>query len=313
MLLKTINYDSVTNFIELYDQYKKNNHLSFEDFFRKYIPTLNKNANNCVGLALLLIEKLKQFDDRYSGIKNCFYLVSCEINLQSFDKYENTEYPCPWLSVNEHIMVALKIEIDGRVGVLLLDPGYPLDRVITVMNDQEYPNTGHFLSSTNPEEVYLIEMIMQGKYLQWSIYDESNLKETNLIYIGAPYLSPISVTERRNLVFTYRFFFSLSEKGENLSGIFAKIDEHILCLYYIDEDYPKEKQIIKLTPELFSSVNQLNSDIKKTLDRISHHLKISSKELWNILTKLNHIIEDEQFLDSLCKINNDIQNLNSGK
>lgn len=39
-------------------------------------------------------------------------------------------------------MVALQIEINGRGGVVLLDPGYQIGRVVTVMIDQEYPHTG---------------------------------------------------------------------------------------------------------------------------------------------------------------------------
>lgn len=39
-------------------------------------------------------------------------------------------------------MVALQIEICGRGGIILLDPGYQIGRVITVMNDQKYPHTG---------------------------------------------------------------------------------------------------------------------------------------------------------------------------
>lgn len=39
-------------------------------------------------------------------------------------------------------MIAMQIEIDGRSGVVLLDPGYQIGRVITVMIDQQYPHTG---------------------------------------------------------------------------------------------------------------------------------------------------------------------------
>lgn len=40
-------------------------------------------------------------------------------------------------------MVAMQIEINGRGGVVLLDPGYQIGRVITVMIDQQYPHTGN--------------------------------------------------------------------------------------------------------------------------------------------------------------------------
>jgi len=43
-------------------------------------------------------------------------------------------------------MVAMQIEIDGRGGVILLDPGYQIGRVITVMIDQQYPHTGKYFT-----------------------------------------------------------------------------------------------------------------------------------------------------------------------
>lgn len=42
----------------------------------------------------------------------------------------------------EHVLLALKFEIDGRNGVLLCDPGYHVGRVITIMCDGVYPHTG---------------------------------------------------------------------------------------------------------------------------------------------------------------------------
>ena len=42
----------------------------------------------------------------------------------------------------EHVLIALKIIIGNRPGVLLLDPGYHVARVITVMADHVYPHTG---------------------------------------------------------------------------------------------------------------------------------------------------------------------------
>lgn len=42
----------------------------------------------------------------------------------------------------EHVLLAMKVEIDGRGGVLLCDPGYHVGRVVTVMCDGVYPHTG---------------------------------------------------------------------------------------------------------------------------------------------------------------------------
>lgn len=42
----------------------------------------------------------------------------------------------------EHVLLAMKVEVDGRSGVLLCDPGYHVGRVVTVMGDGVYPHTG---------------------------------------------------------------------------------------------------------------------------------------------------------------------------
>jgi len=46
-------------------------------------------------------------------------------------------------------MVAMQIKINGRGGVVLLDPGYQIGRVVTVMIDQQYPHTGKLIFKTN--------------------------------------------------------------------------------------------------------------------------------------------------------------------
>lgn len=47
----------------------------------------------------------------------------------------------------EHVLLALKVNVQGRVGILLCDPGYHVARVITVMRDRTYPHTGNFFLS----------------------------------------------------------------------------------------------------------------------------------------------------------------------
>jgi len=53
-----------------------------ENFFREYKPPLTKNANTCVGLGLLLIGKLALLENKFPGVKNSLYLVSCEESIE---------------------------------------------------------------------------------------------------------------------------------------------------------------------------------------------------------------------------------------
>jgi len=64
--------------------------------------------------------------------------------LQSIDDVDGyvREEPCRTSVEKEHVLVALRVEVAGRPGILLLDPGYHIARAITVMSDGLYPHTG---------------------------------------------------------------------------------------------------------------------------------------------------------------------------
>jgi len=61
--------------------------------------------------------------------------------IDDIQSYVETE-PSVMSSEKEHVLVAMKLEIGGRRGILLLDPGYHVARVVTVMRDTKYPHTG---------------------------------------------------------------------------------------------------------------------------------------------------------------------------
>lgn len=67
-------------------------------------------------------------------------------SIEDVDGYVREE-PCRTSVEKEHVLVALRVEVAGRPGILLLDPGYHIARAITVMSDSLYPHTG---------EIYLL-------------------------------------------------------------------------------------------------------------------------------------------------------------
>jgi hypothetical protein len=62
-------------------------------------------------------------------------------SIEDVDSYVREE-PCKTSVEKEHVLVAMRVEVAGRPGTLLLDPGYHIARVITVMADNFYPHTG---------------------------------------------------------------------------------------------------------------------------------------------------------------------------
>lgn len=65
-----------------YNEFKIGKCKTLENFFREYKPPLTKDANTCVGLGLLLIGKLATLEERFPGVKNSLYMVSCEESIE---------------------------------------------------------------------------------------------------------------------------------------------------------------------------------------------------------------------------------------
>ncbi|XP_050544173.1 uncharacterized protein LOC126907129 [Daktulosphaira vitifoliae] len=207
-------------------------------------------------------------------------------------------------------MVALQIELAGRGGIILLDPGYQIGRVITVMNDQKYPHTGRFVPPSCPRKEYCYKTVVGGKYVQWSVWNGSPEPDTNLVYVGASYHSPISVTERRNLVYNFRSLLATNETGQLLAGVYFKVAyQSTFTIFCDDEGNPSIKHRIKLPSTTFLSLSNIEPDIEKIINQCSKYLKISKTKFWNILTILAHILEDQEFVENTCKINKDIWQL----
>lgn len=76
---------------------------------------------------------------RYKFCK--FAGLFCLQSIEDVDGYVREE-PCRTSVEKEHVLVALRVEVAGRPGTLLLDPGYHIARAITVMSDSLYPHTG---------------------------------------------------------------------------------------------------------------------------------------------------------------------------
>lgn len=113
--------------------------------FSSYNPPISRAHHTCVGLALELWTKLCSLNYKFPDLTDHLYLVSCEESIQALSEYvalsdclDSVAYSLE----KEHVLLALRLNIDGRRGVLLCDPGYHVGRVVTVMFDGLYPHTG---------------------------------------------------------------------------------------------------------------------------------------------------------------------------
>lgn len=138
-------YDSVNNFISLYDAYMASPDETLQEFFPKYNPPIRPHKNTCVGLGMEVMKCLKALEKDFPGITKSMMLVSCDENIQDLLDY-TTSFPGPQgfliETEKDHVMVACHVRVAGRPGVFLCDLGYHISRVVTVMGDRSYPHTG---------------------------------------------------------------------------------------------------------------------------------------------------------------------------
>lgn len=115
---------------------------------------------------------------------------------------------------------------------------------------------GRFVPSSCPQKEYCYQTMVGEKYVQWSVWNGSPKPETNLVYIGASYHSPVSVTERRNLVYNFRSLLATDRKGHLLAGVYFKAALQSTFTLFCDDDQDSTiKHRIKVPSAKFITLN----------------------------------------------------------
>lgn len=267
-MLEETHYNTVNNFLDFYKSFKRAKSPELKSFFQSYTPPINRRHHMCVSLAMEMVTRICEVCPQLSEY---LYLVSCEEAVESIHQYivnckqlgiENAMYNLE----KEHSLVAMRVRVAGRDGILLLDPGYHVARAVTVMQDQCYPHTNWFIQSQEPhvkrEYCYKFHGT-NDEFIEWSERttrgDQQN-HETSLIYVQTPYRTAIDVTVRRNLVYNFRSLLSRDAKGRVRAGVYFPVTENgaesTFTLFY---DGPNEQSIkVKTKFSTFSDEKKVN-------------------------------------------------------
>lgn len=316
-LLQSNNYNTVCNFITFYRTYRRSLETNLSHFYRCYIPPITSEHHTCVGLGLELIEKLGRLEKRFPGLIDRLYIASCEELIPDVQCYIESD-PDPSDSDKEHVLVAMRLDIAGRKGILLLDPGYHVARVVTVMEDKLYPHTGWFTQSKDEnctKEYNYVICEQNPGYVIWNIREKrggaAEKLSQSIIYVAAPFNTPVDVTERRNLTYNFRSLLSRNAKGELISGVYFPVSPDgagEFTLFYQNDDGVKKRSKIPFAS--FKSPNLL-----LTADQM-HAIKMCNKQLGWVdgklmakLKMLNTILNDKDFVSQMLNINNNINEL----
>ncbi|KAJ9575052.1 hypothetical protein L9F63_007787, partial [Diploptera punctata] len=308
-LLQAHNYNSVGNLIRFYEEFRASRETNLTHFYRTYWPPITPEHYTCVGLALELLRRLSNLESKFPGLSSRLYLASCEESIEDVEGYIREE-PCTTSVEKEHVLVALRVEVAGRPGVLLLDPGYHIARVVTVMVDGLYPNTGWFTQSDEPHcrKEYQYTLTSDGKYIVWRDRETRNGLEsvsTAIIYINCPFLCPVTVTERRNLVYNFRSLLSRDTKGHLIAGIYFKINDNATDSFTAFHQTGGNTNRVKMSfSKYLDTQRRCTGDPAIAL--CGQQLGLPQGRLESIISSLAKLLADDSFRRQLLRINEDI-------
>ncbi|XP_045119408.1 uncharacterized protein LOC123509274, partial [Portunus trituberculatus] len=147
-------YDTLTNFVRFCESYRawrdskyqdqdpqQSSSASLRDFYRDYEPPMISGRHTCVGLTCLLQTRLAALEHAYPGLKDATYKVGCEEEVDNVAWFCAESLP-PHTCEMEHVLLCIRVRLCGRPGVVLLDPGYHVGEVVTVMEDGRHPTSG---------------------------------------------------------------------------------------------------------------------------------------------------------------------------
>lgn len=139
-----------------------------------------------------------------------------------------------------------------------------------------------------------------GSYVIWMERETRGTIEninTALIYTAYPFLTPVNVTERRNLVYNFRSLLSCDTKGRLIAGLYFKIRDEgplMLTAFWQQNGSTKKVQLPLLQPV--------------SLEVCGQQLGMKPGQLEDLLENLGQALGDISFRKQLIEINNNIAN-----
>jgi len=212
-------------------------------------------------------------------------------------------------SEKEHVVIALKIDLNGRTGVLLMDTGYHVASPVVVMQDELHPHTGWFKpgGTQKSHRLYNYTLHPSGRYVLWNVKETRHGVEeceSALIYIHQAFQSPIDCTERRNLVYNFKSLLKRDARGNVIAGVYfglKPIDQGNFSLFYQDDN----KQVDLKIPFRDIMDGHLQDRVRQALNRCELQLELthSNGSLQQLLYQTTCALDDAEFMQQLLDIN----------
>ncbi|XP_055595746.1 uncharacterized protein LOC129746210 [Uranotaenia lowii] len=322
-MLEETHYNTVNNFVDFHKAYRVAHSANpdLKTHFQNYAIPINRRHHMCVSLAMEIVSRLAE---HHPHIAEHFYLVSCEEAVEESEAYvrhceeKDIEHAGPSLE-KEHALIAMRIVVAGREGVLILDPGYHVARAVTVMKDQCYPHTGWFTQSNEPhckrEYCYVLSH-HSADYITWTERATRAGKqqyEVSVIYIEKPYRTAIDVTVRRNLVYNFRSLLSRDAKGRVCAGLYFPVvlnpADAQVTLFYDSVNDTQVKQKFKFS--FFKDPQKIPENLIIHLENLAPQLRMKVCELKTLMRDLADSVQDIDFVRQVLEINNHVTEMSA--
>lgn len=271
--------------------------------------------------------------------------VSCEEELseEEVEDIISTEQPSPALSFKEHVLLCVRVRVEGRAGVVLLDPGYHVPCPVTVMEDGLSPHSGPVLTATARSDVtrtYTYNFPpSSSSYVVWEVEEQRGGKSKwsrSLIHVSRPYLSGVDVTERRNLAYTFKTLLGRDAAGKFTAGLyfvikpspssstitfFHKVDgemKHVKkpVTYFLqhNEEEEQQEQLMKdyiIEKEAWKSEKEekirkkreVDEEVEAAVIAVENGVRRERGDVRATLCALANLLQDKGFLADLLELN----------
>ena len=273
----------------------------------------------------------------------CFLLLflfllqaSCseEVDGDEIQTIISSEQPNAQDSFKEHVLLCVRVRVEGRAGVVLLDPGYHVPCPVTVMQDGLSPHSGPVLTATTRSDVKRTFTYhfptSTSSYVIWEAEEErKGTRKTirNVIHVSRPYLSSVDVTERRNLVYPFKTLMGRDAAGKFTTGLYfiikpssssssSSIDITLLhkingefkqvktpLTYFLPNEEEEDYIIEKEEDEKGKKKKEVNEEVEEAVLALEKGVGRARGDVRNTLVILANILKDKIFLSDLLELN----------
>ncbi|XP_037077349.1 uncharacterized protein LOC119098507 [Pollicipes pollicipes] len=231
------------------------------------------------------------------------------------DEYVSHGRP-PDRNENDHCLVACQLRLAGRRGVLLLDSGCHVPRVVVVMADGLAPHTGPFvMDSLSGHLTYEYQLSRNNKFVINTARKTSPTGITSIkrscIFVAGRFENPYAFAEYRNIFHTLRSLIRRAEDGRLLSGLYFPLrqpEDAAITVFWHTASGQRQKMRLPLA---VLAAGRLSEPQQQALQETGRQLMVPLPQWERLLQEVVDVLSDRVFIQNVVDVNEEILLLSS--